>query len=78
MRKYLETLLEEKNINLETSLEVRGQSGINFMSIENVVDAIVAAPRSEQTKIKNILVQIDFKNGDVLHFIKHLAKALAI
>lgn len=43
-----------------------------------VVDGIVAAPKNEQANIKNILVQIDFKNGDVMHFIKHLANALAI
>lgn len=78
MRKYLEALFKEKNIELETSIEVQGASGTNFMTLENVVDAIVTAPKHEQREIKDILVQIDFKNGDVFHFMKHLAKALAI
>lgn len=78
MKKYLETLFDEKNISLETSIEAQGASGTNFMTLQTVVDAIVIAPKHEQRKIKDILVQIDFKNGDVLHFIKHLANALAI
>lgn len=78
MKKYLVTLFDEKNISLETSIEVQGASGTNFMTLQNVVDAIVIAPKHEQRKIKDILVQIDFKNGDVLHFMKHLANALAI
>jgi len=78
MKKYLETLFEEKNISLETSIEAQGESGTNFMTLQTVVDAIVIAPKHEQRKIKDILVQIDFKNGDVLHFMKHLANALAI
>lgn len=78
MKKYLVTLFEEKNISLETSIEAQGASGTNFMTLQTVVDAIVIAPKHEQIKIKDILVQIDFKNGDVLHFMKHLANALAI
>lgn len=78
MKKYLVALFEEKNISLETSIEAQGESGTNFMTLQTVVDAIVIAPKHEQRKIKDILVQIDFKNGDVLHFIKHLANALAI
>lgn len=78
MRKYLETLLEEKNIDLETSIEVMGASGINYMTVETVVEAIAATSKYEQEKIKHTLVQIDFRNGDVMHFINHLAKALAV
>lgn len=78
MKKYLVALFEEKNISLETSIEAQGESGTNFMTLQTVVDAIVIAPKHEQRKIKDILVQIDFKNGDVLHFMKHLANALAI
>jgi len=78
MKKYLVALFEEKNISLETSIEAQGESGTNFMTLQTVVDAIVIVPKHEQRKIKDILVQIDFKNGDVLHFMKHLANALAI
>ncbi len=78
MKKYLYTLLEEKNIDLETPIEVQGDSGTNYMTVETVIEHILITSKEEQKKIKNILVQIDFKNGDILHFIKHLAQALAI
>lgn len=77
MRKYLETLLEEKNIDLDTSLEVMGASGMNFMTVETVVSAICSTNHTEQQAIKKTLVTIDFRNGDVMHYIKHLAQALA-
>ena len=32
----------------------------------------------EQRKIKDILVEIDFANGDPMHFFGYLAKALVI
>lgn len=78
MRKYLNDLLAEKNIDLEETLEVTGDWGVNFIPVGCVVEAILQAPKIEQTKIKNILVMLDFKNGNILHFFAHLAKAIAI
>ena len=78
MKTYLNNLVTEKGLDLEMSIEVNGESGINFMTLETVVEHILIAPKHEQQKIKSILVQIDFRNGDVLHFFKHLAQALAI
>ena len=41
------------------------------MTIEN-------APAREQDGIKTMLVRIDFANGDVMDYFKHLAGALAL
>lgn len=78
MKKYLNDLLAEKNIDLEETLEVMGDWGVNFIPVGCVVEAILQAPKMEQTKIKNILVMLDFKNGNILHFFAHLAKAIAL
>ena len=78
MKTYLTNLLAEKNIDLETPIEVEGNSGTNFMTVENVYDGILATTKTEQEQIRKTLVRIDFMNGDILHFIKHLAKAMAI
>jgi hypothetical protein len=78
MRKYLETLFTEKGISLDAPIEVTGYSGMNFLTLDVVIDAIDKAPVSEQEAIKAMIVKIDFKNGDVLHYVKHLAQALAI
>lgn len=75
---WLETFLEEKGVDLEESFEIEGPSGTNFMAYENVVDAIKSAPASEQSKIKDMIVKIDFKNGDVRHYFRHLAQAIAM
>jgi len=77
MKKYIYTLLEEKNIDLDTAFTVIGESGDNFMTVGVIVEHILIAPKSEQKNIKNMLVRIDFNNGDILDFIKHLAKAIA-
>lgn len=75
---WLDTLIEEKNINLDEQFEVQGQMGTNYMQYYNVVEAIKSAPAHEQQAIKNMIVKIDFANGDVRHYFRHLAKAIAI
>ncbi len=78
MKTYLNNLISEKsNISMSTPIEVEGNSGTNFMNVEIVVNHILMANSSEQEQIKKMLVNIDFYNGDILDFFKHLAKALA-
>jgi len=79
MKKYLETLISEKSAaDIDTGFTVQGPSGDNHMTYQNVVDAIVAAPKSEQKVIRGTLVMIDFRNGDVFHYLRHLAQAIAL
>ncbi len=79
MTNYFETLISEKSAHdLDDSFEVEGPSGANWMTYQNVVDAIASAPKSEQTAIRNNLIRIDFANGDVFHYFRHLAQAIAI
>ena len=76
--KYFRTLLNEKNINLDTVLEVEGAEwGLNMIPVEVVVEFMENADRATQTKMRNTLIQIDFKNGNVLHFITYIAKFIA-
>tara|TARA_B110000285_G_scaffold39814_1_gene43420 strand:+ start:302 stop:541 length:240 start_codon:yes stop_codon:yes gene_type:complete len=78
MKTYLNNLISEKaNISMTTPIEVEGASGTNFMNVGVIVEHILIAPKTEQQAIKNVLVRIDFDNGDVLDFFKHLAKAIA-
>ena len=76
--KWIDTLISEKNVDLEQMIEVEGASGVNFMNLSVVVDNIKNACVAEQAQIKTILVKIDFANGDIVHFFKHLAKAIAV
>tara|TARA_R110002050_G_scaffold270396_1_gene413434 strand:- start:1150 stop:1299 length:150 start_codon:yes stop_codon:yes gene_type:complete len=42
-----------------------------------VVDFIVSSGKDNQMSVKNTLVKIDFHNGDVMHFFKHVASFMA-
>jgi hypothetical protein len=74
---WFKTFNEEKGIDPETNIEVEGPSGTNFMTLENVFEAILATSPAEQAGIKAMIVKIDFANGNVVDYYKHLAKAIA-
>lgn len=75
--KWLNTLIDEKGIDLEQTFEFDFNGEYNLMPYGVVVEAIHNAPRHEQEAIKTMLVKIDFVNGDVRHYFRHLAVALA-
>ena len=77
MKNFIYTLISEKNLNLETTFEVEGQSGLNIIPLGVVVEHILISSIKEQSEIKNILVKIDYKNGDIMHLFKYLAQAIA-
>ena len=76
--KWLDTLINEKGIDPEWNFAVEGPSGLNHMCYQHVIDAIKTTSAAEQAGIKNMLVRIDFANGSVMDYLKHLAKAIAI
>ncbi len=67
--KWFNTFLEEKKIEL-------GDYLTDDIQVGDVCQAIVDTTDSEQAKIKDTLVKIDFKNGNVCHYLKHLSQAL--
>lgn len=77
MQDYLNLLVEEKGIE-DIVFEIEGDSGTNYMPLMVVVEHILIAPLDEQRAIREMLVRIDFHNGDVVDYFKHLAKAIAI
>ena len=76
--KWLDTLVEEKEIDVETVFNVDGKSGTNHIPLACVIDAIKQTSTQEQMKIKDMLVRIDFVNGNIIDYFRHLAKAIAI
>ena len=75
---WLDTLIEEKGINLDEDFEVQGASGTNYMTLETVIEHMKIAPKHEQEQIRKVLVTLDFKNQPIVPFFKHLAQAIAI
>lgn len=70
---WFTTFLAEKNIDMS---EVLVNTDEKFIQVGDVCQAIVNTTPEEQASIKEMLVHIDFKNGDVLHYLKHLSQAL--
>ena len=75
---WLDTFVSEKGIDTEQEFEVEGESGMNYIPLEVVIEHMKIAPAKEQAAIKTMFVKIDFANGDVVDYFRHLAKAIAI
>lgn len=76
MINYLKTFFAEKNLPL-VNWEIEDNTGTtHFISNEVVIEHIAIAPVAEQQNIANVIRKIDFANGDVNHFLNHLAGAL--
>lgn len=70
--KWLDTFLEEKQLAPQT-WDIEHNGTLHMVESEHIIKVIKVASKEEQAKIKNIIVAIDFKNGDVNHFLEHLA-----
>jgi len=75
--KWLDTFIAEKDLDLEYEFQVEGQSGTNFIPLEIIVQLIKGTNPKEQKSIKDMIVRIDFANGNVMSYFEHLAKGVA-
>ena len=74
---WLDTFIEEKGIDLGQILEVKTEKNTRYFEVGNVIENIKATEPEEQEEIKKTIIKIDFYNGDVGDYFKHLAQALA-
>lgn len=75
---WLDTFVSEKGIDTDHIFTVPGPRwGDNMIPVSVVIEAAKNTGDREQRAIKDTLVKIDFRNGDVMHYFEHLAKALA-
>ena len=75
---WLDTFVAEKGIDTEHVMEVDGDFGVNFIPVACLLDSIKQSCVQDPRIIKSTIVKIDFMNGDVMHFFKHLAQAIAV
>lgn len=75
---WLDTFVEEKGLNVDHVFTVPGPRwGDNSIPLSVVLREAKATGSAEQKAIKDMLVKIDFRNGNVMLYFEHLAKALA-
>ena len=76
--KWIDTFIEEKGIDPEQLLVAVGPSGTNLIPVGCIVEMIKQTAGAERAKIKQTIVRIDFHNGDVRRYFRHLAQAVAL
>jgi hypothetical protein len=76
---WLNTFIDEKQIDREQVLEVEGTVyGTNYIPVQCVLDSILTTAKEEQRAIKDMMVKIDYVNGDIVRYLKHLAQAITL
>ena len=74
---YLHNFFREKEFPIKV-WEITDSRGLDhIITGDAVIEAIASTQGQERQKIEDILRKIDFSNGDVNHFLEHLAKGLA-
>ena len=80
MKNYLETLLTEKNIDLEETIVIETTTNFDHIyTYQTLIEDIVEMTKDNkqmQQKIRMTFVKIDFLNGDVTHYFKHIAQGI--
>lgn len=71
---FFRTMAEEKGI-IDQQFSVVVDGICHFMEVNQIIDLIEMAPSHEQATAKKTFSMIDFKNGDLMHYIEFLAKA---
>ena len=75
--KYLNDFFAEKEVPIKT-WTIKAPSGMaHIINSQAVLEHVAVASRGEKKQISDMLRRIDFANGDVNHFLKHLAGAIA-
>ena len=72
MTTYLTNLIEEKGSSLDAGIPLEDHIGLTW---GDLVRFIENAPDYHET-IRATLVKIDFLNGDVFHYLLHLAHGM--
>jgi len=71
--KWLEVFIEEKGYENEVfNFEMQGQ--FHMVEMDFLVEFLKGIDGENQRKIKDMLVKIDFMNGNVKDFLLHCAK----
>ena len=76
-KSWLDTFIEEKDLSMEDTFTVDKNGTLNIMSYKTIYEHMLIASKDEQKQIKIIMIKIDFFNGNILNYFKHLGKAIS-
>ena len=73
---FFTTFFEEKDL-VEKTYEVEINGTWHLIPTSIVIQQIKTASGADKKKIEMVLRKLDCLNGDIHHFLKHLAKGIA-
>lgn len=71
---FFRTMMEEKELENEV-INVNMHGKHHFIEMPVLINAMENSSSEEQEIIEKTMRAIDFQNGDMMHFINHLAKS---
>ncbi len=75
--RYLDTFFAEKDLPIQTWTVKAPNGTAHVINSQVVLEHVAMAGKDEQDEISRVIRKIDFANGDVNHFLHHLAGAIA-
>lgn len=78
MDTFFNRFFDEKNLENRIYEVAAPQGTMNFIETDMVIAKIKTTQGEEAQKIETVLRKIDFANGNVHHFLNHIAQAMAI
>lgn len=74
---YLKTFFAERALDVRTFEKTAPGGTVNFIDSDSVIEHILTTRGQEAEQIAAIVRRIDVANGNLHHFLDHLAGALA-
>ena len=78
MNTFFNRIFDEKNLENRIYEVAAPQGTMNFIETDMVIAKIKTTQGEEAQKIETVLRKIDFANGNVHHFLNHIAQAMAV
>ena len=76
-KNWLDTFIDEKDLPMEDTFTIDKNGTMNIMSYKTIYEHMLIANDQEQEQIKNMIVKIDYMNGNILNFFQYLGKLIA-
>jgi len=76
-KNWIDTFIDEKDLPMEDTFTIDKNGTMNIMSYKTIYEHMLIANDQEQEQIKNMIVKIDYMNGNILNFFQYLGKLIA-
>jgi hypothetical protein len=71
-QRWLELMIDEKGVGLDSEIQIDGHFGVTY----GMLTDFLGQASKYQKQIKETLIHIDYKNGDIFHYLQHLATGM--